>query len=251
MPPPPRTVVITGGTLGIGRAIAEAFYESGALVVVGARNDNGLAATLGERAIYHPVDVCDPDALHRLAGAAVEWSGRLDVFVNNAGRSDWRPLESIDEVFWSEMLDVNLRSVLFGCQAAANAMTGEGAIVNISSMAGKRGTAYNSVYCASKFGVNGITQALAKELGPRGIRVNALCPVLVETEGLTAALATEYSPAKGNVAAFLESFTAANSALGRLPSAAEVADFCLYLTSPQASAITGQCINVDCGVFPQ
>ena len=97
---------------------------------------------------------------------------------------------------------------------------------------------------------NGVTQALAKELGPRD-RVNALCPVLVETDGLNAALATEHSPAKGNVAEFLESFTATNSALGRLPSAAEVADFCLYLASPKASAITGQCINVDCGVFPQ
>jgi NAD(P)-dependent dehydrogenase (short-subunit alcohol dehydrogenase family) len=247
----PRTVVVTGGTLGIGAAIAHAFHAAGARVVIAARNDNGLAETLGDNARFSPVDVCDPDALHRLADAAVQWSGRLDVFVNNAGRSDWRPLAEINETFWNEMLDVNLKSVLFGCQAAARAMTDGGVILNISSMAAKRGTANNSVYCASKFGVNGITQALAKELGPRRIRVNALCPVLVETEGLMAALDAEYSPAKGNVSGFLESFTTANSALGRLPSASEVADFCLYLASEQASAITGQCVNVDCGVFPQ
>ena len=148
-----RTVVITGGTLGIGAAIAKAFHESGAQVVIGARNDNGLAATLGERAMFHTVDVCDSAALHQLAAAAVKWSGRLDVFVNNAGRSDWLPLDLVDDAFWSEMLDVNLKSVLFGCQAAARAMTGEGAIINVSSMAGKRGTANNAVYCASKFGV--------------------------------------------------------------------------------------------------
>jgi NAD(P)-dependent dehydrogenase (short-subunit alcohol dehydrogenase family) len=246
-----RTVVITGGTLGIGAAIVQAFHASGERVVVAARHDNGLARTLGERAIFQRVDVCDPIALHELAMAAVDWSGRLDVFVNNAGRSDWRPLELIDEPFWNEMLEVNLKSVLFGCQAAAKVMTGEGVILNISSMAGKRGTASNSVYCASKFGVNGITQALAKELGTRGVRVNAICPVLVRTEGLDAALETDFSPARGDIEEFLESFTLSNSALGRLPTASEVADFCVYLASARASAITGQCINVDCGVFPQ
>jgi len=142
--------------------------------------------------------------------------------------------------------------VLFGCQAAAPHLHPGGAIVNISSMAGKRGTAHNAVYCAAKFGVNGVTQALAKELGPRGIRVNALCPVLIRTEGLVEALQEEYSPARTKgVDRFLEEFTSANAALGRLPTAADVAEFCLFLSSGKAAAITGQCINVDCGVFPQ
>jgi 3-oxoacyl-[acyl-carrier protein] reductase/meso-butanediol dehydrogenase/(S,S)-butanediol dehydrogenase/diacetyl reductase len=182
----------------------------------------------------------------------MEWTGRLDVMINNAGVGGWRPLDKIDDAFWSTMLDVNLKSVLFGCQAAAAVMSKSGAIINVSSMAAKRGTANNAVYCAAKFGVNGITQALAKELGPRGIRVNAVCPVLVTTEGLTEALAQEYSPAYGgSVVEFLEGFTRSNAALGRLPTTEEVAQLCLFLASPAASAITGQCPNVDCGVFPQ
>jgi 3-oxoacyl-[acyl-carrier protein] reductase/meso-butanediol dehydrogenase/(S,S)-butanediol dehydrogenase/diacetyl reductase len=247
-----RTTIITGGTLGIGAAIASAFHDTGDHVVIAARRDNGLAQAMGERARFVMTDVSQPTELHALVNAAMEWTGRLDVMINNAGVGGWRPLDKIDDAFWSTMLDVNLKSVLFGCQAAAAVMSKSGAIINVSSMAAKRGTANNAVYCAAKFGVNGITQALAKELGPRGIRVNAVCPVLVTTEGLTEALAQEYSPAYGgSVVEFLEGFTRSNAALGRLPTTEEVAQLCLFLASPAASAITGQCPNVDCGVFPQ
>jgi NAD(P)-dependent dehydrogenase (short-subunit alcohol dehydrogenase family) len=247
-----RTTIVTGGTLGIGAAIVKAFHDAGDHVVIAARRDNGLARTLGERASFVQTDVTRPTELHALVKAAMDWTGRLDVMINNAGASGWRPLDKIDEGFWSTMLDVNLKSVLFGCQAAAAAMGVGGAIINISSMAAKRGTANNAVYCAAKFGVNGITQALAKELGPRGIRVNAVCPVLVATDGLTEALAQEYAPAHGSsIEKFLDGFTRSNAALGRLPTTDEVAQVCLFLASPAASAITGQCPNVDCGVFPQ
>jgi 3-oxoacyl-[acyl-carrier protein] reductase/meso-butanediol dehydrogenase/(S,S)-butanediol dehydrogenase/diacetyl reductase len=247
-----RTTIVTGGTSGIGAAIARAFHDAGDSVVIAARNDNGFAQTLGERARFVKTDVTRPEELRGLVSAAMEWTGRVDVMINNAGASGWRPLDKIDEDFWQRMQDVNLKSVLFGCQAAAAAMGEGGAIINVSSMAAKRGTANNAVYCAAKFGVNGITQALAKELGPRGIRVNAVCPVLVTTDGLSEALVAEYAPAHGKrVEEFLEGFTRANAALGRLPTADEVAQVCLYLASPAASAITGQCPNVDCGVFPQ
>ncbi len=247
-----RTTIVTGGTLGIGAAIAKAFLRAGDHVVIAARRDNGLAQTMGERARFVQTDVARPAELHALVQTAVEWTGRLDVMINNAGVSGWRPLDKIDEGFWSTMLDVNLKSVLFGCQAAAAVMREGGAIVNISSMAAKRGTADNAVYCAAKFAVNGITQALAKELGPRGIRVNAVCPVLVATDGLADALSQQYAPARGSsVQEFLQRFTIANAALGRLPTTDEVAQVCLFLASSSASAITGQCPNVDCGVFPQ
>ena len=96
------------------------------------------------------------------------------------------------------------------------------------------------------------TQALAKELGPKGIRVNAVCPVYVETPGLLEALQNSAAPPKGqNSEKYLEEFTAANTALQRLPKGGEIADLCFYLASPLASAISGQCINVDCGVLPQ
>jgi len=100
--------------------------------------------------------------------------------------------------------------------------------------------------------VNGITQALAKELGPRGIRVNAVCPVYVRTEGVLEALAEDDAPPSGkDVDTYLADFIKLNSALGTLPTADQVASVCLFLASPAASAITGQCINVDCGVLPQ
>jgi 3-oxoacyl-[acyl-carrier protein] reductase/meso-butanediol dehydrogenase/(S,S)-butanediol dehydrogenase/diacetyl reductase len=150
------------------------------------------------------------------------------------------------------MIETNLKSVLFGAQVAAQNLMKGGVILNISSLAGKRGSANNSVYCAAKFGVNGITQALAKELGPRGIRVNAICPVYINTPGLKSALQDPNSPAQGrDIQGYLKKFARGQSALGRLPEAREVANLCLFLASPAASAITGQCINVDCGVLPQ
>ncbi|MGY8779879.1 MAG: SDR family NAD(P)-dependent oxidoreductase, partial [Longimicrobiales bacterium] len=123
---------------------------------------------------------------------------------------------------------------------------------NVSSLAGKRGSGNNSVYCASKFGVNGVTQAFAKELGPSGIRVNAVCPVYVETEGLMDALQEPVAPPGGqNVREYLDGFAGTQAALRRLPRGDEVGSLCLYLASDAASAVTGQCINVDCGVLPQ
>jgi len=131
-------------------------------------------------------------------------------------------------------------------------MQGGGSIVNISSLAGKRGSANNSAYCAAKFGVNGLTQALAKELGPRGIRVNAVCPVYVRTAGLADALAERNSPAGGrDVERYLNEFAAAQAALGVLPTEEQVAQVCVFLASAAAGAVTGQCLNVDCGVLPQ
>jgi len=180
------------------------------------------------------------------------WVGGLDVYVNNAGFSGWRSVGSVDESFWNTMIDTNLKGLFWGCKAAAAIMGEGGVIVNISSLAGKRGSANNSVYCASKFGVNGVTQALAKELGSRGIRVNALCPVYIQTSGLLEALDDPQSPTKGEDAEeYFEEFKHSNTALDRLPLGQEVADLCLYLASEKASAVTGQCINVDCGVLPQ
>jgi len=247
-----QTVIVTGGTKGIGATIAKAFHASGAYVVMGARSDNGLAKELGDRAHFRLIDVCKPLEHKALVQGALDWTGRLDVFINNAGVSAWGPLAKVDEEFWNHVIDTNLKGTFFGCQAAAERLDRGGCIINVSSLAGKRGSTNNSVYCASKFGVNGITQALAKELGPRGIRVNAVCPVYVRTEGVLEALAEDDAPASGkDVDTYLADFIKLNSALGTLPTADQVASVCLFLASPAASAITGQCINVDCGVLPQ
>jgi NAD(P)-dependent dehydrogenase (short-subunit alcohol dehydrogenase family) len=246
------TVIITGGSRGIGSAITEAFYNEGNSVVIAGRKDTGLASKLGQRAHFIATDVRHPQALYALIKHTLELTGRLDVLVNNVGISAWRSLSEIDEAFWQNMVDTNLKSLLFACQAAAPHLPRGGSIINISSIAGKRGSANNSVYCATKFGVNGITQSLAKELGTRGIRVNAVCPVYIQTDGLMEALNENESPTGGqDTDVYLATFAATQTALGVLPTAVQVASSCVFLASPAAGAITGQCLNVDCGVLPQ
>jgi 3-oxoacyl-[acyl-carrier protein] reductase/meso-butanediol dehydrogenase/(S,S)-butanediol dehydrogenase/diacetyl reductase len=249
---PAKTVVVTGGDKGVGASISRAFYNEGYSVVIGSRHDKGLAKEFKGRGKFQATDVRDLRQLTALIETAVDWTGRLDLMVNNAGFSEWRSLEDADEVFWNKMIDTNLKGTFFGCKIAAAYLKPGSGIINISSLAGKRGSANNSVYCASKFGVNGITQSLAKELGPRGIRVNAVCPVYIKTEGLVEALKDNNSPAQGkDVRKYLNDFAQSQSGLKRLPEADEIARVCLFLASDESSAVTGQCINVDCGVLPQ
>jgi 3-oxoacyl-[acyl-carrier protein] reductase/meso-butanediol dehydrogenase/(S,S)-butanediol dehydrogenase/diacetyl reductase len=244
------TVAIAGGTRGMGAAIASAFAERGDKVIVGSRTEPEQGF-LPKGVRFVSVDVRAPDQLAAFVEDAVASSGCLDVMVNCAGVSSWRPLSEIDESFWDFLIETNLKGTLFGCKAAAARMTPGGSIINISSLAGKRGSANNAVYCASKFGVNGITQSLAKELGPRGIRVNAVCPVYIRTDGLLEALNDPSAPPSGQpVETYLEQFALAQAALQRMPTGREVADMCLFLASSAASAVTGQCVNVDCGVLP-
>jgi 3-oxoacyl-[acyl-carrier protein] reductase/meso-butanediol dehydrogenase/(S,S)-butanediol dehydrogenase/diacetyl reductase len=246
-----KTVVITGGTRGIGLDITEAFVSAGYFAIVGARKEGGINNRFGELVKYIECDAKEESAHQKLVDTAISRTGSLDVYVNNVGYSEWRPIENIDAKFLDEIFQTNVQSIFWGCKAASAVMRDNGTIINISSIAGKRGSANNSAYCATKFGVNGITQALAKELGPKGIRVNALCPVIIPTPGLMEALNSPFSPADGDPNLFISNFKRTNSALGRLPTGQEVGEFCLFLASKAASAVTGQCINVDCGVFPQ
>jgi len=247
-----KTVIITGGTKGIGAAITQEFSKNGLSVVIGARHDNGFTRKLGSQVRFCSMDVRREKDHERLIKTALDWTQRADIYINCAGFSGWRPIIKIDETFFHEMIDVNLKGTFWGCKAAAKHLTRGGTIINISSLAGKRGSANNSVYCASKFGVIGLTQSLAKELGPLGIRVNAVCPVYVKTPGVLAALQNKDSPARGkDVEKYLKTFSDQNAPLGRLPLDEEIAKICLFLASDAAGAITGQSINVDCGVFPQ
>jgi len=246
-----KTVIITGGNRGIGYNITQAFIDAGYYVVVGARQDFELEKRIGEQVKFIPIDVRNELDHLKLVDAAIEKTGSLDVYVNNAGYSEWRPISEIDDDFLGDILSTNLMGAFWGCKAASSVMKENSNIINISSIASKRGSINNSAYCASKFGMNGLTQSLAKELGPRGIRVNALCPVLIPTDGLLEALKNPFSPAHGAPEKFISNFKAANAALGRLPTGEEVAEMCKLIVSESASSITGQCINVDCGVFPQ
>lgn len=246
-----KTVVITGGSQGIGLSISKTFLNAGYVVFVGSRRVGELEPLLSERLMHVKTDVRLEADVQQLVKKAVAESGEVTVFVNNAGYSEWRPIELIDEGFLTDILCTNLMGAFWGCKSALAVMTVGASIINISSIAGKRGSANNSAYVASKFALNGLTQALAKEVGPRGIRVNGICPVLVPTAGLLDALTSPYSPAKVDSIEFIERFGREQAALGRLPTGDEVASACLFLASESASAITGQNINVDCGVFPQ
>jgi len=246
-----KTAVITGGNRGIGLSITEAFINAGYAVVIGARSDTGVEKRFSGKVRYLCMDVRQEREHRQLAEAALAWKGQVDVYVNNAGLSEWRPIESIDEAFFDTLIGTNLKGAFWGCKVATDVLRQDGSIINVSSIAGKRGSSNNTLYCASKFGMNGLTQALAKEVGARGIRVNAVCPVLIPTTGLIDALKSPYGPAKGEPKAFISKFTEENSALKRLPTGTEVAAVCVFLASDEASAVTGQCINIDCGVFPQ
>ena len=246
-----KIAIVTGGNRGIGLGITQSFIEAGFTVLVGARQDRNLEETFGDKVVFVPTDVRKEQAHHDLVQHAINNYGRLDAYVNNAGYSYWRPIAEIDDAFLGDLLDTNLKGAFWGCKAAAKVMKSNATIINVSSLAGKRGSSNNSAYVASKFGMNGLTQSLAKELGPRNIRVNAVCPVLIATEGLNQALDMEHAPGKGDPAGFIANFTKSNAALLRMPTALEVGQMCVFLASENASAITGQCINVDCGVLPQ
>ena len=246
-----KTVVITGGNRGIGRDITEMFLDSGYDVFVGSRMIGDLKKLSSDRLKFFSTDVRSQSSVNTLVSAAKGQNGKIDVFINNAGYSEWRLIEQIDESFLTDIISTNLMGAFWGCKAALSAMTAGGSIVNISSIAGKRGSPNNSAYVATKFGLNGLTQALAKEVGPRGIRVNGVCPVLIATEGLEHALQSPHSPAAGDPSGFISRFAVDQAALRRLPKGKDVAAMCLFLASESAAAITGQNINVDCGVFPQ
>ena len=241
---------VTGGTRGIGRAIVDLFYKRGWAVAVCSRSPRD--PSLPGDVLHTRADVRHRAEQHAFVAETMGRFGGLDVFVNCAGVSRWRRLADIDEAFVAEIVETNVLGTLWGCAAASVALGRGGSIINVSSLAGKRGSANNSAYCAAKFAVNGITQALAKELGPRGIRVNAVCPVYVETGHILSSLAEAASPAAGQaVEGYLAAFASGQAALGRLPTAGEVAAVVYFLADGAASAVTGQCLNVDCGVLPQ
>lgn len=246
-----ETVVVTGGSKGIGKAIVLRLANEGFRVISGSRTPiANLPTNLENHVVNCEMDVKNLNDHKKLVDLANSGGSQLRAYINNAGYSKWQPIENIDSTFLHNILETNLMGYFWGCKAAVQGLKPGGSIINISSLAARRGTPNNSAYVASKFGVAGLTQSMAKELGPRGIRVNAVCPVIIETPGLLEALTEINSPSKGDPEEFLSSFAKQQTALGRLPTAQEVANLVHFLLSDEASGITGQSINVDCGVLP-
>ena len=226
-----RTAIVTGGTRGIGRAIAGELKARGARVAVFDR----AAADL-EGMDFHAVDIADSAAV----SAAVEAiGGPADLLVNNAGITRDRSLLKMSDDEWDDVLNVNLRGAFLMLRAVAPGMVarGYGRIVNVVSINGLRGKFGQANYAASKAGLVGLTKTAARELGPKGVTVNAIAPGMVLTE-MTLALAGE-----------VRQKALDESALKKLPGVADIAYAALFLLSDQASFITGQVLKVDAGQY--
>lgn len=241
-----QVVVVSGASRGIGQGVAMRLAQSGADVVVGYHKDaEGAARTVaeverqGRKAVAVGADVATQAGAEALVGAASERFGRLDGVVNNAGIYPLQGLLDMSEAEFRAVVDANLTSVFLMTQAAAKRMVQAalpGAIVNISSIEGAAPAPMHSHYVAAKAAVTMHTQAAALELGPSGIRVNAVAP------GLT--FYPELPKLWPDGVARYE----AKAPLGRLVGRYEVADACLFLLSEAASGITGVCLTVDAGI---
>jgi NAD(P)-dependent dehydrogenase (short-subunit alcohol dehydrogenase family) len=241
-----QVAVVTGSGRGIGRAIALGLADAGADVVVTARRAAEVASVAeeirarGRRAVELPADLRG-DTPDRLAAAAVDELGRLDVWVNNAGGTDdpsVRPLADTSDEQLRDMMELNLVTVLACVRAAVARMSRGGALVNIASGAGMRAAPGTGAYGASKAAVLNMTATLAAELAPRGIRVNAVSPGMVPTETFFSALGlTEEDLPR----------LAATVPLGRMGTPEDMAAAVLFLAGPAASWVTGQNLLVGGG----
>ena len=240
-----RVAVVTGSSRGIGRAIALRLARDGARVVVNYRADVAAAqetvaniAAFGGEAEAVAADVTEAEAAERLIRAAQARFGRLDVVVNNAGVTRDGLLMKLKDDDWDTVLAANLRSVFLVSRASVRPMLRRrgGRIINITSIAGLDGNAGQTNYAAAKAGIVGFTKSLAKEVGPRGITVNAVAPGYIPTD-LTRDLP----------AALLEEVRRMTP-LGRLGTVEDVAAAVAFLASDDAAFITGQVLRVDGGM---
>jgi meso-butanediol dehydrogenase/(S,S)-butanediol dehydrogenase/diacetyl reductase len=265
-----RTAIVTGAARGIGRGIAAALAREGARVVLAdlgplaagasgawayrlASGDELEAAAAeiraaGGEALAAAADVTDAASCEALVARAVEAFGALDLLVNNAGLVKAGGFAAFPESDWDRIFDVNVKGVFLASRAAVPRLSGRGgAIVNVASIAGKRGYAGLAAYCASKFAVVGLTQAMAQELARQQIRVSAVCPGLLATamwiDHLSHGVALVSGKQPGREA--FETYVQANTPLGREQTPADVAEAVLYLA--RADNVTGVALNVAGG----
>jgi len=242
-----QTVAITAAASGIGLAIARAFAAVGARVRVCDADAAavGDATELGLDAAH--VDVTDGDALERWLDDAVASFGGLDVLVNNAGIAGPTALvEDIEPADWDRCIAVGLTSHFRTCARVAGTMkaAGSGSIINISSTAGLYGFGRRTPYAAAKWAVVGLTKSLAIELGPHGVRVNAICPGAVDGARIRGVIERE-AASRSVPAEDVQRELVAGVSSARFVRPEEIADACLFLASPAALMISGQAIAID------
>lgn len=245
-PPTGLRVLVTAGAGGIGRTIAEAFAEAGGRVFVcdiDAAALDGLPPGIGRCR----TDMARPDAVAAMVAEAEAFLGGFDVVVNNAGIAG--PTAAVAEITpedWQRTLDINLGGQFLVARHTAPALiASQGGMINLASVAGRLPFAHRSPYAASKWGVVGLTKSLAAELGPEGVRVNAILPGIVRGPRIDAVIAAR-AARHGISAAEEEARTLANVSLRRMVEAEDMAALALFLCAPGGRNITGQALSV-CG----
>lgn len=241
-----KVVLVTGGSRGIGRAAALAFARLGCRVAICYRTSQAAAEAVCEEARAaggeiraFAADVGQSDAARGLVDAVMSGYGRIDILVNNAGVFPRTPVADITDEEWEETLRSSLYSTFYCSRAVLPHMIrqGGGAIINLGSIAGKRGSRFHAAYAAAKGGVFAFTRSLAKEAIPHGIRVNAVCPGRVETEIFGSQLDE----------AERERFVS-EAPIGRLSTPEEVASAIVFLASSASSYVVGESLDVDGGL---
>ena len=240
-----KVALVTGGSRGIGRAIALRLGQEGADVAVCARNVEAAGEVaseiegLGRKCLVRACDVADTEQAGALIASTIEELGQLDILVNNAGVTRDNLLMRMKEEDWDEVLAINLKGAFNCARAAVRPMLKArgGRIVNITSVVGLQGNAGQANYAASKAGLIGLTKSLARELASRGITANAVAPGLVPETGMTSELAAE-----------VQQQMLSAVPLGRAGTPEDVAHAVAFLASKQAAYITGQVLAVDGGM---
>ena len=248
-----KLAIVTGGGSGIGEATAKVFAEAGAtVVVIGRRSEllERVAKEIGGHAMV--CDVSDQAQVRKMFAQALKISGQIDILLNNAGGAG--PIATVAEVdmeAWIQCMNINLVGAMFCLQEAARIMGAQksGSIINMSSLMGIQGYPMRSAYVASKFALIGITETMARELGPLNVRVNALMPGAVSGENMDRILARR-AEVEGRSTEEIERENYTDiAALKRWVSPEEVGRAALYYASDLSSAITGDKMKVDCGRF--
>lgn len=246
-----KVMVITGAGSGMGAAMAKDFTARGAKVAVfDLDEDRGNKVveeirSQGNQAMFCKVDVTNKVMIEQAVNKVEEAFGNITSWVNSAGVSKMKPFLDCEESLWDLTINVNLKATFLCCQVAISRMLehGGGQILNMSSLSGKKASSWQTIYCASKFGVQGLTQSIAKEFADQNIRVNSICPGIVQTE-MWDKLKYEYAQKRNMDPEEVMPYFKKNIPMHKLVDLQDVINAAIFLLTDNSSYLTGQSINL-------